>query len=450
MTRLQKVTISAALALTLLPWVVAGQPDGPRLTPVLILPGILGSVLVDAGSLFEHFLWPGPAMLGGDIEPLRLPASGKGDLGIDVRPTGLVGYIEPLSAALFDGTLLGPVSPTWFYERLPARLRELSYYGGLIASLQTGGYVADRDLFAFPYDWRRDLLETRDLLAERVEEILAQTGAAKIDIVAHSMGGLLARAYVNSVPDPPIGKLVMMGTPSHGAPDAFVSLHSALGQGRFLLGDETAQDLSSNWPSVFQLLPSPEYFVLYEHIFVDEFGPQREGPLTASTGQGTWALTFLENEDSSIADVNMLLLSDAAHSARAFHERIGRSLTFGGELVLIAGSGGDTTGSILKTDAGAHTWYSLPTNGDGTVPLRSVTRLDSSGPVTIYHTTAGHEAMLTDLAVGKLLAAVLRGDPDTVAELLATNATLRQEQSLTDGREDEAFPLLDGVVTPLD
>ena len=419
--------------------------------PVVIIPGILGSILVDVTTNSDRLLWPGPVMFGGNIEPLRLPPSGKGNLKFDVRPNGLVGLVDPLSSlALLIRNPFAQLSSAWLREQIPDTLRLLSYYGGLVTAFQAAGYIPGVDLFTFPYDWRRDLLETSALLASEIADILAQTGAEKVDIVAHSMGGLLARTYVNTAGNPPLRKLIMMGTPSHGAPDAFVGLHRELGKGRFLLEDENAQELSANWPSVFQLLPTPEYFELYGHIFDDQFGGDHEGALTGDSGDVAWNRTYLGNPDSSLAEVNEFLLTTAEpYSARAFHERIGSTLQFAGELVIIAGSGTSTLGTIVKTDSTETTWYGIPINGDGTVPLLSVTRIESSGPISVYHTTASHEGMLSDTAVEHLLPALLSGDASAVSAVLDANHSLRQEALISDGREDEAFPVSTNVTLPL-
>ena len=49
-----------------------------------------------------------------------------------------------------------------------------------------------KTLYTFPYDWRVDLFETARMLADKLDQIY-QTGAKQITIVAHSMGGLVAR-----------------------------------------------------------------------------------------------------------------------------------------------------------------------------------------------------------------------------------------------------------------
>ena len=53
-------------------------------------------------------------------------------------------------------------------------------------------------------------------LTARVEAICAQTGAAKVMLVAHSMGGLVARAYLAQTESSRVAKLVTLGSPHHG------------------------------------------------------------------------------------------------------------------------------------------------------------------------------------------------------------------------------------------
>ena len=62
-------------------------------------------------------------------------------------------------------------------------------------------------------------------LASRIEDICLATGAQSLVIVAHSMGGLAARACLRARGGARIAKLVTLGTPHHGTRTA------ALGQG---------------------------------------------------------------------------------------------------------------------------------------------------------------------------------------------------------------------------
>lgn len=54
------------------------------------------------------------------------------------------------------------------------------------------------------------------LIEARVQELCAATGAARIAIVAHSMGGLAARAWMRETGSARVAKLITLGTPHHG------------------------------------------------------------------------------------------------------------------------------------------------------------------------------------------------------------------------------------------
>jgi len=60
-------------------------------------------------------------------------------------------------------------------------------------------------------------------LAERVNDVLARTGASRLTLVAHSMGGLICRAYLRSHGGTRIDRLVTMGSPHHGTFHAYLA-----------------------------------------------------------------------------------------------------------------------------------------------------------------------------------------------------------------------------------
>ncbi|RXZ38558.1 alpha/beta fold hydrolase [Oxalobacteraceae bacterium CAVE-383] len=54
------------------------------------------------------------------------------------------------------------------------------------------------------------------LIEAAVQRVRAETGSAKVVIVAHSMGGLAARAYLRDVGGASVAKIITLGTPHHG------------------------------------------------------------------------------------------------------------------------------------------------------------------------------------------------------------------------------------------
>jgi pimeloyl-ACP methyl ester carboxylesterase len=140
----------------------APRPAGPR---VLVLPGIMGSKLGSASGV----LW---------IDPLRIAAGRLADL------------------ALPGGKDLGATGVLLFT------------YAKLRLQLGIHGY----DVSFHPYDWRLGLDQLGTQLAEKIA-----ADNKPIHLVAHSMGGLVARAAMRILPKRLVRKLIMLGTPNGGS-----------------------------------------------------------------------------------------------------------------------------------------------------------------------------------------------------------------------------------------
>ncbi|MFE1906128.1 lipase family alpha/beta hydrolase [Streptomyces gardneri] len=63
-----------------------------------------------------------------------------------------------------------------------------------------------------------DIALSAPAVRDAVSALRAETGAAKVDIVAHSEGGLASRYYIKFLGgDTQVGRLVMLATPNYGA-----------------------------------------------------------------------------------------------------------------------------------------------------------------------------------------------------------------------------------------
>lgn len=146
-------------------------------TPVLLIPGIQGSDSVGHRGWFPE-LYP------------HIPRWDSGELEVH----------DPLSVVGFD-TLAGK----------------------LVAE---EGYTLNCDLFAVPYDWS---LSIPDIAAQYLAPWIAHaqqvSGQESVDIVAHSMGGLVARAYIQDLDyvSGTVRKFAMVGTPNQGSTQAYFS-----------------------------------------------------------------------------------------------------------------------------------------------------------------------------------------------------------------------------------
>lgn len=122
----------------------------------------------------------------------------------------------------FGGSWEVPVPPLYLTKRW--ELDPITHtYDNLWIALDKAGYERDKTLFALPYDWRKSNIYTAQLLKERIEEIKGICNCDKVNIVAHSMGGLVARAYIEGNDyQNDVNKLIFLGTPHKGATKAYL------------------------------------------------------------------------------------------------------------------------------------------------------------------------------------------------------------------------------------
>ena len=141
-----------------------------------------------------------------------------------------------------------------------------------------------REVILFPYDWRKDIRAAADELHVFVLKHIGK--GLPFHIVAHSSGGLVARAFVRRYPDvwehskpsqsdepQRTGRLVLLGSPNHGW---FASLALLLGtedlQRKLALIDLTAglpeiRRVFASFPSLYQTLPSPRRNLAWEAFY---------------------------------------------------------------------------------------------------------------------------------------------------------------------------------------
>ena len=158
-------------------------------------------------------------------------------------------------------------------------------YDYLYNSFVAAGFTPEVNLFKFPYQWRNDNRETAYLLKEMIDDVKEKSGANKVDIVAHSMGGIVARIYAQSeVYQNDINQIVFVGTPQDGSASSYPmweagdmslvdpKLRTPLS---ILLKEESLQKgylvdgvlkyIRNDVPSIYQLLPVYSYIDSYEY-----------------------------------------------------------------------------------------------------------------------------------------------------------------------------------------
>ncbi|MEK7604659.1 MAG: right-handed parallel beta-helix repeat-containing protein [Patescibacteria group bacterium] len=162
-------------------------------------------------------------------------------------------------------------------------------YDSLVAqmdALKADGTINDWEPIA--YDWRLSLDDilaygnnkdgriyySGDLRAtstpyvlQELRRLAASSKSGKVTIVAHSNGGLLAKALLKklgSAAPTLVDKVIMVGAPQSGAPESIGALLYGYNQGISFLGfsivhEATARALAQNAPMAYHLLPSEYY-----------------------------------------------------------------------------------------------------------------------------------------------------------------------------------------------
>jgi len=235
--------------------------------PVIIIPGIMGSALVDTatGAVIWGKLLDLKAV--NPHEALLFPAVDGVELPVDSSHTdGLVA-----TNVLSRYQMFNRVGTITVYEDLIQTFSNCGLNTGDIQHCAAGD-----NLYLFAYDWRQDLVQTAALLAQRINAIRAVSGPdVRITLIAHSMGGLIAQYYLmyggedvldDTLVQPDysgaanIGKVFFLGTPFGGSPMAFKSLHEGEWVGP---GVTISKWATFTMPSLYEMLPfnDPTIFV---------------------------------------------------------------------------------------------------------------------------------------------------------------------------------------------
>lgn len=97
-------------------------------------------------------------------------------------------------------------------------------YVPIQSRLAAKGYQVQ--IFTTPDYGLGDVRNNAALLKSYIDDLKATSGAHKVDLVTHSQGGLIARAYVKYFGgSSSVDSLIMMGTPNHGTTLASLADH---------------------------------------------------------------------------------------------------------------------------------------------------------------------------------------------------------------------------------
>lgn len=384
----------------------SAQYHKPDRNPVIVIPGILGTRLVDDAS--GRTVWG--AFNNTSVDPSKRD---------DAQLLGL-----PIADEIFLQSIRDEVRPDGVLEQVRLSFLgiplDIRAYVGILSSLGVGGYRdpafgAGLDYgedhftcFQFPYDWRRDNVENAQLLKAFIDERKAYVreeykrrfgidkADIKFDIVAHSMGGLLTRYYLRygdqplpedgSLPDlnwagaEDVERVILIGTPNAGAGDAFEQLINGYDPGKPVLPHYPAHVLGT-FPSIYQLMPRARHQRVVwrdeaqtpvEDIFDPELWDRYGWGIMSDKKSTTQFLSDSlpgVNEAYEQREIAKTFLASALGQAERFHASldIPASPPEGLEIFLVAGDTEQTADRVgVDQETGKVKFFSY-SPGDGTV-----------------------------------------------------------------------------------
>jgi len=333
--------------------------------PLILIPGIGGSKLTNS-VLGEQ--WPRLDYVvcnddsDAELRNLELDTTGTTDMWIQISVAGIL------------------LAETPKCHGVPIPFTGQHFYDGTIEAIQNAGYQYREDInnyqqgdnfFVFPYDWRKDVQVTADELLAFIDTVRQKTGVSQVDILAHSMGGLATRIVLaNPNSTGKIRKVLTLGTPVLGAPKALglLEYQSPCFVESCVYDPAIFQEVVTNFPGVYALLPSPNYDqAAVEMPLLISRDVDGDGFFEGEQDYSKWSSIVAEHRNSAILT-----------QSKIFHETFD-DFTLQDPLVqyvAFAGDGVDTPIQIresMSTDSPSIIKYEIKwsKHGDGTVPLYS-------------------------------------------------------------------------------
>lgn len=245
-----------------------GKPEpyvDPNLDPVLLVPGIAGSILhaVNTDDISQQErVWV--RILGADYKfrtrlwSLFDPSTGK---SVSLDPKTTIKVPEDRNG-LYAIDILDP-------EMVVGR-EGVYYFHDMIAEMTKWGYQEGKTLFGFGYDFRQSnrFPEAMEELAKRLEAVFTASGGKKINIISHSMGGLLVKCFMclhSDVFEKYVKNWIAIAAPFQGAPGYITStflngVSFVEGwQQNFFISKWSMHQLLIECPSIYELMPHQNF-----------------------------------------------------------------------------------------------------------------------------------------------------------------------------------------------
>ncbi|XP_022723594.1 lecithin-cholesterol acyltransferase-like 4 isoform X3 [Durio zibethinus] len=194
----------------------------PNLDPVLLVPGIAGSILnaVDSQNGQEERVWV--RILGADYK-FRTKLWSRFD-----PSTGRTVSLDPSTSVKVPEERYGLYAIDVLDPDMIIGRECVYYFHDMIVEMIKWGFQEGKTLFGFGYDFRQSnrLQETLDRLAAKLESVYKASGGKKINIISHSMGGLLIKCFMGlhcDIFEKYVKNWIAIAAPFRGAPGYIAS-----------------------------------------------------------------------------------------------------------------------------------------------------------------------------------------------------------------------------------
>lgn len=368
-------------------------------TPVIFVPGIAGTKLFNDenqdGNLEE--VWPGNITFSLDDDFM---------LAARLAPNGVDPFMDtPRYNTVRTGDPIMSVMGQAVYQTLA------DFF------VNQRGYTLGTDFILCPYDWRKSLDviaydrpgDEDKTLGECINKALRlNPGATKVNILAHSMGGLLARQYITAsdANARKVNRLVTLGTPYLGSPKIVLA---GIGETCFIdilfgtvciTNKETVSEVIMNHPSHYQLSPLDGYFKVYPSGLINRTWDSNDDGRDDGWLSLSDTLGFYKKTSTELVDPARALL-------QPFQNGWNNNANRGVQVYMIVGDQLPTI-TTFEEDVDDPWWQpgvqqniiyrTRAANGDGTVPLHSADlrnlslnpAVDLSGNASVFYFKVNH------------------------------------------------------------
>ncbi len=270
----------------------------------------------------------------------------------------------------------------------------------------------------FPYDWRNSITDA----AQQLEDYINDNGFTNVTLVCHSMGGLVGSTYLTSAANrEKVDKFITLGTPYLGAPKALYVFETGglMDWPASQVMDEPLKAIANNARSVYELLPTANYFNLNGTTYVvkrDDGGwghfdtktdlnysdtkdliENRDWYKTANGGKKSF-VTWAENATAALfnGDQHITELVDSYYIVGEKK----KTITKVEELF-------DTNGNFDECSD-----TDKPKAGDGTVPLISATIGGTTPNAKTYYISETHTGLVSNDNTLALVTNIIKDDPN--------------------------------------